>query len=54
MWLWRPFGLRAVVKHYNEIDIERLHTGGEAILRPIGLSDAEVDDLVRFLETLSE
>ena len=45
--------LHAVVTHYNEINIERLHADGEAILRPLGLSAAEVSDLVAFLETLS-
>jgi len=44
--------LRDVVVHYNEIDIERLHADGEAILEPLGLSEQEIDDLVTFLETL--
>lgn len=46
--------LDAVVRHYNEIDLERMHTDGEAILRPLGLSEREIGDLVAFLETLSE
>lgn len=45
--------LDAVVRHYNEIDMERLHADGEAILAPLGLSEAEISDLVEFLETLS-
>lgn len=46
--------LRDVVRHYSEIDIERLHADGVAILRPLRLTDAEVDDLVAFLETLTD
>ena len=46
--------LEAVVRHYSEIDTERLHADGERILRPLDLSDGEVADLVAFLETLSE
>lgn len=45
--------LRAVVRHYSELDPDRLHADGEAILRPLRLSEAEIDDLVAFLETLS-
>jgi len=46
-------GLREVVKHYSELDESRLHADGEKILRPLGLTGEEVDDLVAFLETLS-
>ncbi|WP_419914461.1 cytochrome-c peroxidase [Hoeflea sp.] len=46
--------LTAVVDHYNNIDLERLHADGEAILMPLGLTDAEVDDLVAFLNSLSD
>jgi len=46
--------LREVVKHYSEIDEERLHADGEQILKPLHLSDAEIDDVVAFLESLSE
>ena len=45
--------LDAVVRHYNEIDIERLHADGEAILSELNLSEQEIADLVVFLETLS-
>ncbi|WP_170476492.1 cytochrome-c peroxidase [Ruegeria arenilitoris] len=45
--------LEAVVRHYNEIDVERLHADGEAILSELNLSEQEVSDLVAFLETLS-
>ncbi|MEO9576154.1 MAG: cytochrome c peroxidase [Tateyamaria sp.] len=46
--------LTAVVRHYNEIDLERMHADGEAILQPLNLSEAEISDVVAFLETLSE
>jgi cytochrome c peroxidase len=45
--------LEAVVQHYNTIDMERLHTDGEAILRPLNLSDQDAADLVAFLRSLS-
>jgi len=45
--------LAAVADHYNTIDLERLHADGEAILRPLALSQSELDDLVAFLQTLS-
>jgi cytochrome c peroxidase len=46
--------LRDVVKHYSEISPDRLHSDGEAILKPLHLSDAETADLVAFLQTLSD
>jgi cytochrome c peroxidase len=45
--------LRDVVRHYSELDEERLHADGERILRPLKLSASESDDLVAFLESLS-
>lgn len=45
--------LDAVIRHYSEIDTERLHADGEAILSKLNLSDQEIKDLVAFLETLS-
>ena len=45
--------LRDVVLHYSEINEERLHSDGEKILRPLHLSEQEVDDLVAFLNSLS-
>ncbi len=44
--------LRDVVRHYSEIDLDRLHVHGEKILRPLHLDDGQVDDLVAFLESL--
>lgn len=49
----RLASLRDVVKHYSELDPDRVHADGEALLRPLRLSEAEVDDLVAFLETLT-
>jgi len=46
--------LREVVQHYSDIDEERLHLDGEKILRKLNLTPAEIDDLVAFLESLSE
>ena len=45
--------LRDVVKHYSELNEERLHQDGERILKPLRLSPQEAEDLVSFLETLS-
>ncbi|PVB62382.1 cytochrome c peroxidase [Labrenzia sp. 011] len=45
--------LRDVVNHYSTIDLERMHTDGEAILEPLDLSERETADLVAFLESLS-
>jgi cytochrome c peroxidase len=45
--------LRDVVKHYSELNEERLHADGERVLKPLKLSDAEIDDLVAFLQSLS-
>jgi len=45
--------LRDVVRHYSELNEDRLHTDGEAILRPLHLSESEIGDLVAFLESLS-
>jgi cytochrome c peroxidase len=45
--------LHDVARHYSQIDIERLHTNGTAILRPLNLTDEEIDDLVAFLRSLT-
>ena len=44
--------LRDVVLHYSEMDEERLHADGEKLLRPLNLDDQQIEDLVRFLESL--
>ncbi len=46
--------LADVVRHYSTLDEERLHAGGERILRRLDLSAQEQADLVAFLETLTE
>ena len=45
--------LRDVVRHYSEINEDRLHLDGEKILRKLHLTSGEIDDLVAFLESLS-
>ena len=46
--------LADVVQHYSTLDEERLHAGGERILRRLDLGARERADLVAFLETLTE
>jgi cytochrome c peroxidase len=46
-------GLRDVVKHYSELNEERLHADGERVLKALKLTEGETDDLVAFLESLS-
>lgn len=46
--------LREVVRHYSELNEERLHADGERILRPLHLSGDEAEDLEWFLRTLSD
>ncbi len=45
--------LRDVVLHYSELNEERLHADGEALLKPLRLNEQEINDLVAFLESLS-
>ena len=46
--------LRDVVNHYSSISPDRLHSDGEAILKPLKLSERETRDLVAFLESLQD
>lgn len=46
--------LHDVVRHYSELDEDRLHIDGERILIPLKLSPRESNDLVAFLESLSD
>jgi len=46
--------LRDVVRHYSELDLERIHVHGEQLLRPLRLSPGESEDLVAFLESLGD
>jgi cytochrome c peroxidase len=45
--------LREVLRHYSELDEDRLHADGEAILVPLRLSPAETEDLLAFLDSLN-
>jgi len=46
--------LREVVDHYSNISPDRLHSDGEAILKPLKLGEGESKDLVAFLESLQD
>ena len=46
--------LAAVVNHYSDIDLERLHADGESVLRPLKLDARARADLLAFLESLSQ
>jgi cytochrome c peroxidase len=46
--------LNDVVRHYSQLNPERLHADGEQILKPLALTDAQSADLVAFLRTLSD
>lgn len=46
--------LADVVRHYAQIDLDRLHADGERILEPLGLSAGEQRDLQAFLESLGD
>ena len=43
-----------VVKHYSELNEERLHSDGERILKPLKLDAGETRDLLAFLDSLSD
>ena len=42
-----------MVRHYSELNQERLHQDGEALLKLLRLSQPESEDLVAFLQTLT-
>ena len=47
--------LADVVRHYSEVNEERLHgMDGQRLIRPLRLSSSEAVDLAAFLETLSD
>lgn len=46
--------LADVVRHYSELDLDRLHADGERILEPLGLAADEQRDLLAFLHTLDD
>ena len=45
--------LEDVAEHYSDIDLDRIHSDGAQVLRPLKLSEQEKADLVAFLRTLS-
>lgn len=45
--------LEAVVDHYSELNLDRLHADGETLLKPLRLTSAEKTDMVAFLRSLS-
>lgn len=45
--------LAEVLRHYSEVDEDRLHADGERIVRALRLSAGEMADLAAFLESLS-
>ena len=44
--------LTDVVRHYSELNEDRLHTDKQAFLRALHLNSSEIADLVAFLQTL--
>lgn len=46
--------LRDVLRHYSELDEDRLHADGENLLRALKLTYTEIDDLLAFLDTLTD
>jgi cytochrome c peroxidase len=45
--------IEEVVRHYSELDTNRLHADGAQVLRPLKLTPPQVADLAAFLRTLS-
>jgi cytochrome c peroxidase len=45
--------LADVVRHYSELNLDRLHADGEQLLKPLRLTAQEQRDLVAFIESLS-
>jgi cytochrome c peroxidase len=46
--------LREVLRHYSELNEERLHADGEKLLVPLKLSPQETEDLLAFLDSLND
>jgi cytochrome c peroxidase len=45
--------LQEVVRHYSELDTNRLHSDGVGLLQPLRLTPQQAADLAAFLKTLS-
>ena len=46
--------LQGMLRHYSELNVDRLHADGERILEPLHLTAAETQDLLVFLQSLSD
>ena len=46
--------LDGMVRHYSELNLDRLHADGERILEPLHLTTREQQDLLAFLRTLND
>jgi len=46
--------LREVVRYYSELNVERPRADGEQLLKPLKLSAQETDDLIVFVESLTD
>ena len=46
--------LREVVRYYSDLNVERLHADGERLLKPLKLTAQETDDLIVFVESLTD
>ena len=44
--------LEDVIRHYSDLNEERLHSDGAPVLRALRLAPSEISDLVAFLRTL--
>jgi len=44
--------LEDVVGHYDRLDVDRLHADGEALLKPLRLTEGQRSDLLNFLRSL--
>ncbi len=45
--------LDQVVRHYSDLNVDRLHADGESLLKPLKLTQRESADLVAFLQSLN-
>jgi cytochrome c peroxidase len=46
--------LREVVRYYSDLNVDRLHADGEQLLKPLKLTAQETDDLIVFIESLTD
>ena len=46
--------LREVVRYYSELNVDRPHADGEQILKPLKLTAQQTDDLIVFVESLTD